>query len=698
MNYLEEMRARLVDLNEWEGSRPMRLGFFLYQGNGVADRARATWERYFREYLLKPILEGYTEEFKALPSQESEMYPYERIYDHVKTYVRVTSHSCDTPQLADTLMQSWRMWRTTGEDQADVVRKQFDFYALELSRNRMPKVPVDAPALKSGQAYLNSFSEEQRLYSQLVDEVSQTIPPAKLADYAPKYAEVLSGVRDVPGAFTKTGWIEMQSRIADAKPKQESCVLGTSVNDRIKSLTGPALTDRLQNLYNTDYARRWKEFIAGIQVRPYANAHDAEDKLSKLDDRAILGLMFMMREHTQMSRPAASAGSKLGELAQDLAAKKLEQSQTGRLAKQVANAVAPTDTPTVVPDPVVPFQPISTIFLPTTTNQNFNDDRNRAYKAALNGLRMAMRDLSESSNPAKDEALNKAAKQAVADGDKAVHEFKALFNNDATEVGTHVERLLTEPFANASKHYIADPAKAGGDALNGGGNAFCSAIRPLTQKYPFLTTGPDASLEEVSKVFNPQTGEMANLYSKTLSQYLVKVKGGYQKLASAPAGVNISDRFLEYFNRMARISDALYADGGTSPGMRYRIALGQNPPEVRQVAFTVANQSVNWPGGPDSLKIDLITAENSTYPVASYSGPWAIFSLMAEADRRPPGSRDVAFSKSKRGQRGQPEPIIVGGKEVTVKLRVEEFPGSVDTAFDPNFFAVGQCVPKIVEK
>jgi type VI secretion system protein ImpL len=713
---LDAMRGRLVDLDQWEDSRPWRLGFLLYQAGGesgkdtVSQRAHATYERYFREYLLKPMLDGFTAEFAGLPRQESGMYPYERIYDHVKTYVSVTSHACPaTPPLTDALMQGWQTWRTTGDDQAELVRKQFEFYVTELGRNRMPAIPVQPQALKSGQDYLNSFSEERRLYSQLIDEVSATVGAAKLSGYAPKYADVLTGVRDIPGAFTRAGWPEMQSRIAEAKPKQESCVLGTSAKERLQSVAGPGLGEKLQNLYLEDYARRWKEMLAAVQVRSYESARDAESKLGILDDDlTLLALMFMTFEHTESAKPAApDATSKVTnvvtDVLKDAAAKRLEQSRTGRLAKQVAGALAPTDTLSANPDPATAFQPVRAMFSQESTRRNFNDTKNAPFTSALNGLRKAMRDLADSSNARNDVELNKTAKRAVDDGTDAVRGIARQFNNDAAEVGDQVSRLLNAPFDNARKHYVADPGKAGADSLNSAGRGFCTDLNPLLQMYPFLKSGREASLEDVARIFGP-SGKLNAFYEDSLKPYLVKDQGRYTKTQAEPKDFKISQEFINSFNRLMRISDALFPNKTTQPSMQYRLTVLPNP-DVRSVTVSIDGQqggqeraAFNWPGsGTQAFSMKLRMADETALEVG-YGGPWAIFSFMAEADPRPSGSREIGLSKLQHGERGLATPIIVKDKPITIRLHVDDFPGGVDTAFDSNFFSGARCVAKVAER
>jgi type VI protein secretion system component VasK len=152
---------------------------------------------------------------------------------------------------------------------------------------------------------------------------------------------------------------------------------------------------------------------------------------------------------------------------------------------------------------------------------------------------------------------------------------------------------------------------------------------------------------------------------------------------------------------MAAISDALFNDETTGqPSARYKLNVLPNP-DIHKVILTIGGEKTEggsheftWPSPANGqVLLTAQSADGSEQVPANYSGPWAIFRMMSEADDRAPGSHDFSFSRTQHGT-GNPTPIKLAGKEVTVKIRVEEFPGGIDRAFDKNFFSC-HCVPKV---
>ncbi len=703
LDALDGLREHLVLLNSYEHSAPWSMGFLLYPAQGLIEPARNLYFKSFRENMLDPVAQSLSKQLGGLPAQPDAAHPYNPTYDSLKTYLTVTTQACAVePPLAQTLSGIWFAGRTPTDDSSKKALRQFEFYSQELKHKRVPfSIEAKTSAVDRGRTYLANSRGEDRIYRELVDKANQMVKqPIRLADYAPKYQQVLSGVGDIPGAFTHAGSGVMSDLISNegsGGATGESCVLGTKLGDRVAGLMeGDALSNRLKELYASDYARKWKALLAAVQVKAYNNPKDAASKLSILEDAdsPLLGLLYMAHENAVA---AVSSNSKLMDSAKNVGGKVgsriTDRFRVGRAAKEAAELAGSGSVPRVSSaNPAPPqdaFQSVHTLFTAQASQRNWNDAANASYTKALGALRKTMEGLAASNT----DPLNAEAKKNMDEGlDLVRGEIGRKFDRSPEAIEEDVKRLLIEPFERARPLIvIANPTGEINVALV----KLCAQMKPLQQKYPFNPSpnAAEASLAEASAIFSPQTGALWAFYKQRLAPILVKAGKNYEVKADAPAGVKLDQTFIDSFNRMAHISDVLFADGSATPSMRYKLNVLPNPnPGVKAITLTIdgqtgqgSHQYTSPAGSPQGLKLD-VQSSDTTVSMASYEGPWSIFQLMAEADPHAPGAREVTLTKLRHG-RGIAEPVIVGGKEVTVHIRIEEFPGGVETAFDKGFFS-----------
>ena len=710
---LDKLRARLVDLNDYDHRAPWpRLGFFLYRGDDVAGSARTVYFTYFNKYMLEPVAKRLAGDLSGLPPTKNDTYPFDQVYDGLGTYLRITEGGClAEPLLRDALMKAWSSIRPSNEGQAETIRNQFEFYVDERLRKRVQPLAGRQEAVNRGRDYLGLFDPEERVYRSLIEQVNKSSATVRLSDYTTKAPTVLSGVTDMPGAFTHGGWTEMEEKINKADPSElgDSCVLGKSKGQQlISQLDKPAFARHLREFFTRDYVRKWKAFLAGVKVSAYRDRADASQKLQLLEDRdsPLMWLLYMAHENGNVAAPPGGDGvaARAVEAGKNVGAKALDNSRFGRAAKIAIGVVKPAAGQPAAPPqaPKDALQPVHSVFGTEATNKNWNDANNANYSRALGALRKAMNELAESRSSDPDVTLNAAAKKAVDDGLDTVREMARKFDRGPEGVDEEVKRLLSEPFELAKSHFDADTGKATTAKLNAAGQKLCVQVNRLRQKYPFNSDGKEvASMDDVLRIFSPQTGALYVIYQQDLSRFLALSGKSYQRKADAPKDVKIDDQFLEAFNHLMQISQVLFADGPTAPSMHFSLRVQPNP-DVVGITLTMDEQTVaagfsrqlTWSGGgTHDLKLK-VQSQDANVTVASYGDPWGIFTMMELADPRPPGSNDIALSKVQGNARARPEPISINRKDITVHLRIEEFPGGIDRAFDKGFFEC-KCVPKV---
>lgn len=710
LDKLDRLREHLDLLNEYDSAlkRPWSMAFLLYPSQGLIQPARKLYFTYFREYLLNPVAQGLAAQLGGLPAKQDDARPYGQIYDQLKTYLTITTSittlGCPVePPLGRSLQGFWGTGRAVNEEFSQKALRQFEFYAQELRGKHVPfTMEPQKEAITRGQGYLNDFGGEERVYRTLVDKANQSVrQPVRLADYAGRYPQVLAGVGDIPGAFTRDGSPVMSDLISKENGASlgESCVLGLKLGRKAELMEGSALSNRLKDLYARDYAQKWKDLLSAVKVKPYGNRPDAVAKLAILEDTdsPLLGLLYMAHENAGASVAAATRtvlDPRIVNAAKNVGGQIVNRSTTLSRIKGVTDSAGP-GMPAIPAGggeaaaevPLDAFQPVHALFTAQSSKRNWNDQANSTYTHALGALRKAMEGLAQSSSP-KTDPLNLEVKKAVDEGFDTVKEIARKFDR-GQGMDEQVKRLLNEPFEGAKGLFIGDLGSVKREEMNGALAGVCAKLRQLQTKYPFNSGAlVEASPEEVAAVFSPQTGALWAFHRQYLSQILAKQGRSYALRVDAPPDTKLDTAFVDGFNQMARITEALFADGSAQPSMRYRFNVLPNP-DVKAITLTIDGQGGSgprsWPGsGPQGLKLD-VQSSDATVTMASYSGIWSVFQMMAEADPHSPGAREITISKVKHG-RGRPEPVDVGGKEVTVRIRIEEFPGGVETAFDRGFF------------
>jgi type VI secretion system protein ImpL len=168
-------------------------------------------------------------------------------------------------------------------------------------------------------------------------------------------------------------------------------------------------------------------------------------------------------------------------------------------------------------------------------------------------------------------------------------------------------------------------------------------MTPILAKFPF---SPDptaeASVAEVTALLAPGTGAIWAFQQERLAPFLEK-QGG--KWVAKPVGnVALSATFVEFFARAAQVSDALFPDNAPTPTLRWMargitsaqtplIVLKHGGREARFDAKTPRNEIV-WPAesGRDA-RLEATFKKNKPVTVASGTGEWALFRLVAQASR-----------------------------------------------------------------
>ena len=693
---MEALREQLETLLTYQRERPpLRLRWFLYSGGRVLPSLYDLYFQRFRQVFYDNFQGNIATTLIGLPSSPEASHSYNAVYDRVKAYRMITQCKCSPEPafLAPVLNEVWETGKNLDADRQALALKQIVFYADELKYKNPYRIDEKSDVVERGRMYLSAFGGVERIYRGIVEEANKSPRrPARLGEIAPNFQDVLSTPGEVQAAFTREGWMFAAGAIKDPSrlAMGEPCVVGaSSIGSQL--LQGPEIQAQLQNMYISDYIRRWKDFVGSTSVLPYRDVKDASHKLSILANNRspLLAAVFLVSDNTNFpprpnTAPATSAlSSAITRMLPSSA------NQAANLAKSAMPTVAPPQT---TDDITKVFQPSREVVAPGSRDRLI-DDPNRKYMDSLATLQGDLDKLSNDNPSNPDMNLNQQAAQAVDAGLDSVRQISQKFNIASQGVDTELQKFLESPFRDAQRFIITDPTKAGREKANGALRQFCARLAATERKFPFNpSSDTDASVDEVTSIFAPQSGAFA-AFTQQVAKLAVK-QGRLWVANPESQDVHPSEDFLRFLNRLQQVQDALFANG--SPTMKTSYTLrplpGQN---VQAITLDIDGQKItasgqaqskqfSWPG---SGQVVVTVKAGGNIPFGSYSGPWGVWRWMYDADARAPGSKTAQWSMLRQGH-GQPQaPTDADGKPIVLKIELSELPEGIDI-FDRGFFAI----------
>ena len=637
---LETLRQKLAILTGYErDGAPWSLRWGLYTGNDLYLEVKRVYFKRFHDLLLGQVQATLLGTLQQLPPAPGPA--YSPTYQTLKAYLITTSNHDRSTQLflSPVLLDRWSAGRNIDPERGSLAQKQFDFYSEELKASNPFSTENDTLAVERARAYLNRFGGQDSVYQYMLAEAERASHPVNFHQVFPSAAQAVVDRKIVAGAFSKPGWVFMQNAFRDPSRffSGERWVMG----DQGTTGLDAAAIDQLRKRYQNDYIQQWREFIKNGSVLRYASLSDANNKLRLLSgpQSPLLQLFSLVSKNTAVGVP------------------------------DVDNMFHASQA--LVPPP----------------GDVLAGSANQPYMSGLVGLQNAIDPFA--SQPPNDAAVAQITPQEQAAKAK-VSEVALTFGNDA-ELGA-VRQLLEAPITNV------DPVlkRAGGEALNGAGKSFCGQYQALMRKYPFNPNSTEmAELAEVNTIFKPKDGELWKFYDASLKNVLQRQ--GSHFVPSATPGINISPRFVNFFERAANFSDALY-HGSTDP--RLEFSLRPASPNVQSLDLSIEGQSFvfpggaptfrkfSWPGGVHEVKLTAKTKDGDiSSPASAYQGLWAVFIFFDDTENwRQTGATNTLEWKQKVGRTGR----------VTGSIQFELDMNGAPPVFQRNYLSGLACVAEVV--
>ena len=592
MRRLDTLRAQLDTLSAYDhGHPPLSLRWGLYAGSSLYPEVRNAYFSGFNRLMFANTRASLLASLRALPDTPTPNDDYGASYGLLKAYLITTTHpeKSTVEFLSPVLMKQWLGGRALDAERTQIAQRQFDTYARELQFFNPFPDKGDPAAVAHGRSFLRQFAGSERIYQFMLAEASKKSAAIQFNRRYPGSAQYLVDSYEVPGAFTKSGYAFMQDAFkgVDRFLQGESWVVGEDAQPIDKA----KLVADLRARYAADYADQWRKFLRSAAVNRYASVRDASQKLTVLsgNQSPLLELFSVASRNTN-----------------------------------------------VTPEIATIFQPVQAVTPPADTSKPIGPG-NQPYMSALVAFEASLEQAAAASGPAGDAAAGQAAGSAAA-ALSAARQIASSFTIDQQgQVHSTVQKLMEDP-VNYAQSLLT---RFGADQINNRTRNLCAMVRPLLTKLPFnpSSTVP-ASMAEVSAFLKPGSGALWSVYNDVLQSALQKQGNQY-----VPTGgsVRLSPAFVDFFNRAAALSDALFEGNSPDPHFSVHVkpmlADGTNGVTVTLEGTPVRvtrnlgqNQEIDWPSTTHEAKLEAQLGNLPVTLVGPYNGPWAMFQLFYDAD------------------------------------------------------------------
>jgi type VI secretion system protein ImpL len=592
---LDTLRQITDSLGKWhrEGA-PIGYRWGLYSGNRLYTLANKYYFARFDSLMYSRTADRIRENMQNFPANRDSTSDYSYSYGQLKAHLIITSYPDKSTAdfLAPVLLATWQQGRPAVSDQKKrLANDQFTFFAEELARGRNPLPDItDSLRVIKARNFLSQFKDGQQIYQIMQAEAAKH--GAKTFDFDKQYPNanpVLTATHVIPAAFTRLGWRYMWDSAFKNQQNYfqgDAWVLGQENRTEAERW---AIINTLKQTYKDDYARHWSRLLQDARIAQFANLQDAARKLKILggNPSPLMQLINAVSLNTGFDSSFANG------------------------LFQPALVVSPNDSTKLITDASAP------------------------YMLAMQKLGAAL-DMVNSAGAADREGPAQEAKNQASAARLAASGIGNSFTSVAGGVNPDVTRLLQAP--TAVDNLLGNVGVAG---INKTGSDFCSASGRVFTKSPINPNGPAASLEEVTAFFGRPDGALWGLFNSQLSKFMARGAGG--SFSAIPgASTKPTPQFLQFFNRAALFSKALYPEGAEQVPrftFSFRPVINGDVTQVKLTvngtlrtwsAFRTGDQPFTWIG-PEASEVVLEVTIRGNPQVRKKTGTWALWQIFAEA-------------------------------------------------------------------
>lgn len=536
---------------------------------------------------------------------------------------------------------------------------------------------------------IGQHNADSGLYQQMLKQIASNWPDLTLADMTgdTDASSLFSTDEVVPGMFTRQAWeSQVQSAIDNvvkARRDEIDWVLTDRTHKPGNDVSPEALKARLTERYFTDFGNAWLGMVNSIRWHPASSLSGAIGQLNLLSDARQSPLVALMNTLSYQGKTGQKGGA-LADTLVDSAKKMMGKVTDGeQFAAQARGPEGPLDGV---------FGPLLGLMEGRESSDNNGTLSFGSWLTRVTQLRLKLQQVTSAPDP-----------QAMAQGlAQAVFQGKSVDLTDTRDYGSLVAASLGQAWGGFGQALFVQPLElAWRQVLTpaaGGLNTRwqSSIVRPwntaFSGRYPFSATGSDASLPMLSQFLRADTGRITTFLNTNLGGMLRQEGSRWVVDPAASQGMRINPAFLAAVNRLAAVSDTVFAGGDA--GVHFEL-LARPSKDVARMQLTVDGQQLDyfnqmdswqsfaWPGDTYNPGETLSWQSNRNGGLQLYDsqqGVWSLIRLLEKARTTPLDSSRTRLLWLTAD--GHPLSMVLrselgGGPLALLKLRNFRLPGNI---------------------
>lgn len=645
-----------------EHGEPWYLRFGLSQNDALLA---VLWPRYTQanNRLMRDVaakhLEQQLTDLAALPADSPERASRaEEAHAQLKAYLMMARPEKADPEFLTKVLtreESSRPGVTPGLWQ-ELSPNLWAFYAQHLAAHpewrtqTQPRLVAQARQVLLGQ--LGQRNGMSNLYQQVIDRASSNFAAMTLLDMVGETdaSTLFDTPNSVPGVFTRQAWEGQVSKaideVAEARREEIDWVLSDQQSTLDSDLKPEVLKAQLTERYFQEFSDTWLGFLNSIRWRKADSLSDAISQLTLLSDVRQSPLIALMNTLAYQGKTEAK-GEALSDSLMRSAQQLLDKDKQPAIDQKVAGPRGPLDTT---------FGPILVLLGKEKASASAVGDNLslQAFLTRVTRVRLKLQQITNASDP-------QVATQALA---QTVFQGKSVDLTDTLDYGGLIAASLGAEWSGFGQNLFVQPLNQAWEGVLQPSAASLNSQwqraivgnweRSFEGRYPFATTGSDASLPMLGQMIRAGTGRIDQFISSQLGGVLRKEGNRWVPDSAHSQGLHFNPQFLRAVNQLSELADLLYTDGGM--GMTFQL---QAKP-VRNVVETTfildgvkleyfnqmeSWQQFTWPGGTDhpGASLSWTSVKGGARLFGDYAGVWGLIRLLEQAQVTSLDDSDTSF-------------------------------------------------------
>ena len=600
----------------------------------------------------------------------------ELLYEPLKVYMMLSGDPAvpvDTALISGWMQGDWEALYPGEPNRStrDSLKQHMDAM-LGTATGTFRAIPLNGDLVKATQVSLARLTLAQRAFALLKSTahdpdigdwtVVQHAGPDAAAVFATRDGSPLESV-GIPAIFTYDGFYKLflaKMKGVMSLLQNERWVLGEAGGKDNLDKQFDGLGPDLFKIYDQEFITNWTGALARLKLRSFIA--DAPDYIAlKAATGASSPIKLLLESIALETRLTVAKPSKLKEAASDKTKKVVSdfasnlQSQIGDMAAiGLSEAMKSNGRGGEIGKTLIPGRAVEDHFRRYQELADAAGGKSQidALVEQLKGLYQSLLD-------------EKNFEQAV-QARQNMQQFVAALSTSASRLEPPFADMFKTNMAEFEKKIVVETtADIGGQMTS----TLLQKCKDATRAYPFVENSKsDLPMTDFARVFGPNglfdaffRDKLAALVDTSGQQWVWKQN---TKLAQ-----DLSAATLAQFQNAARIKDAFFTGQGTSPNVRFAVAMKTLSQNVPSASFEVNGVKLDspfgvetrgdfeWPGrSPDgTASVSLPIGANGAPVALQYTGPWAIMRLLKAAALRQSGNKATVQ-------------FVLGGREVTYQL------------------------------